>query len=543
MAGIGFRSPSGTNPKPRVVSDERELSSFDRGIHALAALIRPTYGPSSRHVANAGPTGLSAPEFLLDGATIARRVTEVEHRIENVGAMFLRGLLWDVQERVGDGTSTTALIFDAMYREGRRGIRAGLNASRLRHFLLCYAGILRDELTCQRVFVTGDKYISRVALSVCGDENLSRAVAHLYGGLGPHAHVEIRESGGGTLSHEFLSDAFWPATSLDNTLMLGLIGQRVALSDCAIFVSDLAIANPRDLIAVLSAAKASGAASLIMFGRSLSKPCLALIMANSTPHFRIYAMRTPETAPHDHSDSLHDIAVLTGGKVFQEAAGGNAGQVAADDIGRSRRAWVSRTHVGFFGGHGQPNRIRGRIRGLRHDLQTITERDRRNQLKLRYSRLTARSAILWIDGSTDREIDARKALGERTCRVIQDAMEHGVVLGEGKALLKCKHRLEALRPASGELEESFAIGMLKRGLGEPTRVLRANLDSGTVNAMIHGDDDGCSRNGLGHVPEPTVLDSFDVVTTALQYAITGVAQALTIDTIVLKQTPSVAFRP
>lgn len=542
MAGIGHRLPSGANPRPKVVSDERALSGFDRGIDAIVGLIRPTYGPSSRHVANAGPTGLSAPEFLLDGATIARRVTEVEHRIENVGAMFLRGLLRDVHERVGDGTSTTALLFDAMYREGQRGIRAGLNASRLRHFLLCYADVLRDELTSQRVFVTADKDIGRVALSVCRDEELAGAVAHLYGGLGPHAHVEIRASGGGALSHEFLSDAFWPSRSLESTLMLGLIGQRVELIDCAFFVSDLALTNPHHLIAVLSAAKARGAAALIIFGRSLSKPCLALIMANSTPQFRIYAQRTPETAPHDQSDSLLDIAVLTGGTVFLEAAGGNAGRVKANDIGMSRRAWVSRTHVGFFGGHGQSNRIRGRIRDVRHDLQIVTEQDRKRRLKLRYSRLAASSAILWIDGSTDREVNARKALAERTCRVIQDAMEYGVVSGEGKALLKCKHTLETIRPVSGELEESFAIGMLMRGLEEPSRVLSANLDSRTPIAENVGGGDR-EKNSADAATERIVLDSLAVVTTALQCSIVGVAQALTIDTIVLKQTPTVAPRP
>jgi len=325
-------------------------------------------------------------------------------------------------------------------------------------------------------------------------------------------------------------------------MLLGMIGQRAELTDCAFFVSDLAITNPQHLIAVLAAARAGGASSLIIIGRSLSKQCLGMIMANSTPHFRIYAMQTPEMAPLDQSDSLHDIATLTGGRVFMEAAGANAGQVTAEDLGWSRRAWLSRTHLGIYGGQGQSTSIRSRIRALRRDLQVVTDIGRKKQLSLRYSRLTARSAVLWINGTTDREVEARKALGERTCRVFQDAMEQGVVPGKGTALLKCKHTLEAIRPVSGELEESFAIGMLKRGLEEPSRVLRHNLHTGTGVAMSHGGDDG-SQNTVVKAPKPTVLDSFDVVATALQHAITGVAQALTIETIVLKQTPSMALRP
>lgn len=491
---------------------------------------------------NAGPSGRSAPEFLRDGSTIARRVTELDHRVRNTGAMFLRGLLWDVHELVGDGTSTTALLFDAMYREGRRGIRAGLNGSRLRYFLLQYADALRVELLCQRTFVSGPEELRRLAHAVCGDEPLAGGVADIYAGLGPHGHVEIRSSADHALSHEFLGDAFWPSECLDSTMLLGLIGQRAELTDCAFFVSDLAITNPQHLIAVLSAGKVAGASSFVIIGRSLSKQCLGLIMSNSTPGYRIYAMQTLEKAPLDQSDSLHDIATLTGGRVFMEAAGANAGQVTAEDLGWSRRAWLSRTHLGIYGGQGQSTSIRSRIRALRRDLQVVTDIGRKKQLSLRYSRLTARSAVLWINGTTDREVEARKALGERTCRVIQDAMEQGVVPGEGTALLKCKHTLEAIRPVSGELEESFAIGMLKRGLEEPSRVLRHNLHTGTAVAMSHGGDDG-SKNSVVKAPKPTVLDSFDVVATALQHAITGVAQALTIETIVLKQTPSVALRP
>ena len=544
MAGIAIRPI-----RYGVVSDGPGLGRFDQGINDLARLIRPAYGPNGKGVANAGATGRSAPELLADGATIARRLTEVPHRVENVGAMFLRGLLWGVHERVGDGTSTAAIVFAAMLAEGRRGIAAGLNAARLRHFLLEHAKHLGPALERQRIAIAEDAMLHRLALSVSGDPPLARMVSEIYAGIGAHGHVEVRPSRSAEPGYEFIEGSFWPSKCLDNAMLAGLIGQRLDLTNCALFVSDLPIQDTEDVLPLLAAAKAREATSLVIVGRSLSKQCLGILMANSTPRFRVIAMRTPETAVFDQFETMDDLAIMTGATVFRDATGDRAANVTAADLGMCRRAWATRTHFGIFGGGGESRNLRRRIRDLRTQFSAATDDERRKQVRLRLSRLTARSAILWIDGTTDPELDLRKALAERTCRTIRGAIEHGALPGGGSALLECGRLIGAHPRSSSEPEEAFAMNTIIKGLEAPVRALARNGGFDPSVAVARSNDAGpghaldAMTGAVVDMRVSGILDGFEVVSVALQQAIVGVAQALTIDTVVLRKSPPVATAP
>lgn len=512
-------------------------------------LIRPVYGPSANVVLNAGATGRSAPELLTDGATIARRLVEVEDRVENVGTMFLRGLLWEIHDLVGDGTSTAAIVFAAMFEEGRRGIAAGLNASRLRYFLLERAKLLDPALDRQRITVSDQPTLKCLAQSVSGDASLAGAVSEIHAGLGAYGHVEVRPGKGSDLGYEFIGDSFWPSNCLDSAMMPGVIGQRIELSNCALFVSDLDIQDAQDFVPVLAAARTPQVTSLIILGRSISKQCVGLLMSNSSPAFRIFAMRTPEATEFDRSETMDDIATLTGATVFRHAAGASSVNVQGADLGSCRRAWISRTHFGLCGGQGKSRVIRRRISELRAQVQSVGEDKQTKQARLRLSRLTAKSAILLINGTTDREIEQRKALGERTSRVTQNAIVNGALPGGGAALLECRRFVGLRELSTDEPEEVFALKMMIQGLEAPIRTLAQNGGLEPSVAVMKAKDAGpghaidVTTGRIVDMSKAGILDSFDVVSTALQKATAGVAQALTIETVVLRQSPSKATTP
>ena len=101
-----------------------------RGIHSLAATLRPTLGPIPRVVAVASSSGSRPPELLDDGGLIARRMLQLPDRDEDVGAMLLRDVLLRVHDNAGDGVATTSVIFQAVFEGGLRALAAGCNAMR-----------------------------------------------------------------------------------------------------------------------------------------------------------------------------------------------------------------------------------------------------------------------------------------------------------------------------------------------------------------------------------------------------------------------------
>jgi len=101
-----------------VVFKPKTYRGFKRGINLLAKAIRPTLGPLPRQVAMAGVRYDLRVEFLDNGADIARHIIQIDDPDEDVGAMFLREVLWNLQMQTGDGTATAPVLFASVFNEG-----------------------------------------------------------------------------------------------------------------------------------------------------------------------------------------------------------------------------------------------------------------------------------------------------------------------------------------------------------------------------------------------------------------------------------------
>src|SRR5271157_1697813 len=97
---------------PGIVFQPRVVEGMQDGFDKLVDLIRPTLGPLPHIVAiEKVDRREQLPELLDSGGTIARRIIQIPNREEDVGLMLLRQALWRQQEREGDGTATTAVLF------------------------------------------------------------------------------------------------------------------------------------------------------------------------------------------------------------------------------------------------------------------------------------------------------------------------------------------------------------------------------------------------------------------------------------------------
>src|SRR5688572_21905168 len=111
---------------------EAARTTLLRGMEQMTRLLRPTLGPVARTVAVTSLLN-GNPEFLDDGATIARRTIELSDPFESMGAMIVRHLAWQVHESVGDGATTAAVIATRLMAEAQRLIAAGASPVGLRH--------------------------------------------------------------------------------------------------------------------------------------------------------------------------------------------------------------------------------------------------------------------------------------------------------------------------------------------------------------------------------------------------------------------------
>jgi len=104
----------------RVVFQPDTYQGLQRGINQMANAVRPTLGPRSRIVAIDRIVDDKMPEMLDNGGVIVRRIIQLADRDEDVGAMFVRDVLWTLHDQVGDGTATAAVLLQSIFNHGVR---------------------------------------------------------------------------------------------------------------------------------------------------------------------------------------------------------------------------------------------------------------------------------------------------------------------------------------------------------------------------------------------------------------------------------------
>src|SRR5579871_3460761 len=145
---------------PQIVFQPETSRRLQRGINQIADLIRPTLGPLPRTVAIETIARTERPELLDDGAVIARRIVELADRRSDPGAMLIRHALWKVHEAVGDGTATTAVLYQSVFNEGLRYVAAGGSPMRLRQALGDAQEVVSKSLQQQTMPIRGKRELT-----------------------------------------------------------------------------------------------------------------------------------------------------------------------------------------------------------------------------------------------------------------------------------------------------------------------------------------------------------------------------------------------
>jgi chaperonin GroEL len=283
-----------------------------------------------------------------------------------------------------------------------------------------------------------------------------------------------------------------------------------------------------------------------------------MLLANQkAPQFRTMAVKVPGITVDDMSAALEDLAVLTGGRPCMAAAGDTLERAKLQDLGHARQAWADQSHFGIVAGRGNPRALRAHLANLRAAHKNAKDPDVRKRLQQRLGRLMGGSAILWLGGATETEIEVRKEWAERTADVLRGAVREGLLPGGGAALLACRPAVQRLLNGSTEEDERAACRVLSRALEEPLRTIVVNAGYDAADVMAEIKQVGASRPAnpsafygfdaiTGQVVDMVragILDVASVQKAAVRSAVASAALGLTIDVLVHHKKPELGLTP
>jgi len=385
---------------------------------------------------------------------------------------------------------------------------------------------------------------------VCYDPSLAKVLGEILDIIGEYGWLEIRPGRGRELEREYVEGIYWEGGVLSRQMLADQPALRMEMENAAILISDLEVEDPRQLLPAMTAALQAGIRSLLIVAGRLSDSAIGLLQANRDPaKLQAIAVKAPALRADERATALEDLAVLTGGHPFLKAVGDTLSRVNPTDLGRARRVWADRFHFGVVGAQGDPRRLREQIVTLRRALEQAKDTDARRGLQQRIGKLMGGSAILWVGGATESEIDMRKELAQRTADALRGAVMEGVLPGGGASLLACCPQLRQMLDQSTDPDERTAYRMLLRAMEEPARTIIANAgyDASELMAEIRRAGPGYGFDVVSgqvvDVQQVGILDVATVQKAAVRSAISGAALALTVDILVRYKKPGVNLKP
>ena len=519
------------------------------GVDAVTRAIKPTLGPVGGTIAIDDATRKGAPELLDEGGTIARRILQLPDRGVDVGAMLLREVLWRQHETFGDGAATAAVLYQTVFAEGHRFIRAGGNAMLLRRALENGLTLLLEELRAQVQSINSLDEIRGLARSISGDAAIADAFADIFDVLGPHHPIETRD-GGRDLTHEFFLGSFWQSETPSNALFECSGGGRVELSKPTWLLSDFEVDDLDALVRLVTDCVRAGRDSLVIVAKSFSQQMLAAQAANQQMQDFTLVYLQLTGLLDDQEAALEDLALLTGGLVARTSAGHRFERIKGAMLGKSDLAWVDRDRFGIIVPGGESTQVEAEIARLEQRYDELDDERRKAITRARIGRLRGGSAVVYCGGSSESEMRYQKSRVARTIAGLRQALLSGTLPGGGLALLRCVNRLLQMRDDSDDLHEQVAWRILIQAAEAPCRQLLLNSGHeapGIVIDAIQGASNGAgydlSAGEMTDMRSRGIVDSAAALMSALRQGIGGAALALTIDTIVQRTNPPLAIEP
>jgi chaperonin GroEL len=509
-----------------------------RGVAALADSVRVTLGPRSKSVLIEKKFG--SPIVCNDGVTIAKEM-DLEDPVENLGAHMIRQAAERTGDAVGDGTSTSTILAQAIFADGVRNVVAGASAIDIKRGLDRGVRVAVDTLKGLSRPVQSRKEKAQVAtISAHNDPFIGEIVADATEKVGAEGVITVEESKGTETQIEVVEGLQFDRGYISPYFITDPEKMEGVLEDPAILLTDRKVSVMKDLLPLLEQVARAGQA-ILFIAEDVDGEALATLVVNKLRGtLRCAAVKAPGFGDR-RKEMLQDIAILTGGQAVTEELGAKLEHLELGQLGRANRVVVDRDHTTIIGGKGDKSAIEGRKGQIRAQIQKTTSDYDREKLEERLAKLSGGVAVIRVGAPSEAEMKSRKEALDDAIASTKAAIAEGVVPGAGLALLRAADALAAeAEKATGD--ERTGLEILRRALEAPTRQLAENsgADGGVVVAEM--------RKGTGNqgfdaavreyvdLVEAGIIDPTKVVRIALENAV-SIASLLLLTEATLTEVP------
>ena len=516
--------------------DESARRAMERGVNILADTVKVTLGPKGRNVVIAKSYG--APLITNDGVTIAKEI-ELSDPAENMGAQLVKQVAEKTNDVAGDGTTTATVLAQAMVKEGLRNLAAGAQPMELKYGIEQAVSAITEALRKNSTAVSGKSQIADVATISAQDKAIGDLIAEAMDKVGKDGVITVEESSTTGLELEFTEGMQFDKGYISPYFVTDADRMETVLEDAYILISGQKISALSEVLPVLEKV-AQASKPLLIIAEDVEGEALSTLVVNRMRGtFASAAVKAPGFGDRRKS-MLQDIAILTGGQVISAEVGLKLEQIDISMLGKARRVVISKDNTTIVDGAGNKADVAARVTEIRREIETTDSDWDREKLQERVAKLAGGVCVIKVGAHTEVELKEKKHRLEDAISATRAAVEEGIVVGGGAALV---HAATALDNDLGfEGDRAVGVRLVRKACDEPLRWIAENAGHegyvvvSKVRAMKPNEGFNAYSEKYTDLVKEGVIDPVKVTRSALANAASIAAMFITTEALVF-ETP------
>ncbi|WP_299425280.1 chaperonin GroEL [uncultured Shimia sp.] len=491
-----------------------------RGVNVLADAVKVTLGPKGRNVVLEKSFG--APRITKDGVSVAKEI-ELEDKFENMGAQMVKEVASRTNDEAGDGTTTATVLAQAIVKEGLKQVAAGLNPMDLKRGIdLATAKVVEGIVSSAREVKDSDEVAQVGTISANGEAEIGQQIADAMQKVGNEGVITVEENKGLETETDVVEGMQFDRGYLSPYFVTNADKMIADLDDCMVLLHEKKLSSLQSMVPLLEQVIQSQK-PLLIIAEDVEGEALATLVVNKLRGgLKIAAVKAPGFGDRRKA-MLQDIAILTGGQVISEDLGMKLESVTMDMLGTAKKIEITKDETTIVDGAGEKAEIEARVGQIRTQIEETSSDYDREKLQERVAKLAGGVAVIRVGGMTEVEVKERKDRVDDALNATRAAVQEGVIVGGGVALVQAGKALEGLEGANAD--QNAGIVIVKKAIEAPLRQIAENagVDGAVVAGKIRESADvtfgfNAQTEEYGDMFSFGVIDPAKVTRTALEDA-------------------------
>ena len=440
------------------------------GLSQLAQAVKVTLGPTGKNVILQKSWG--SPKVTKDGVSVSKEI-ELPEPFKNMGAKMVNEVANKTSDVVGDGTTTSTVLAEAIYTSGLRHVTAGANPMAIQRGITKAVEAVSNFIKSVSVPVKGHEDIAKVAtISANNDSEVGEKLADAMDAVGREGVIEVEEGKGMETELLVVEGMQFEKGYISPYFMTNPETLEAVLEDVYILLHEKKISNIRELIPLLEKIAHVGKPLLIIAEDVEGEALAALVINRLQGILRVCAVKAPGFGDRRKA-MLADIGISTGGQVITEDLGIKLESVELSQLGQAKKIVVDKEATTIIEGAGKKKDVTARCDQIRNQIEKTTSNYDREKLQERLAKLTGGVAVIKAGAATEAEMKERKDLLDNALHATRAATEQGVVAGGGVVFLRAIPDVEKAR-AKARGDEKIGFDIVIEALKAPTTQIVEN---------------------------------------------------------------------